>query len=810
MIEILIIVCIILLIWKWSMIKPYLASVPILGDAEKNSNLAHDNALKNVNDLYKLQSSINKQLQDIANSTDQSNISQQLTIQTTKDVALVSQKISDSIALSISSKNIVSDFQTAIDTINTVQQAVAQVSIQSTNDQTAMNANVASAQSLINYTSKIFTDTKAIMANLNTQVNSASSSITSAMDIATSQANNILSIGNEIEVQLVKFQQLLQSTYTQSKLLLTQLISGMQILSQVYSSLAVVDQQITVIGYLLYKNPYIPPLINTLPSITKFKINDIITQFNTISPTLINILASMKECFINDNLPVYINGVKSDDINYLLETVILNFKYLVQSASPSTEQYHTTYDEISKLIITVSGYVNPIQTAILSANTLQTNALTTIKKINQTADLLMSSVNSQNANSQVLNKGISDTETIIKNAIVIQQKIVNDASNINSLQQELLNAIKARQYAPNSNLQQASQVTIQNVIKKIQPSFQNIANDLQESLSSQQKTSSMLTHMSNLINSTNDISNASKNYLASLIDLIAKSKLDTQSAVSQAKAVQDFINSFLELLKPKNFTADDIVQEIKHLQININEVIVHIQKIVNGADKSLTATQSLSTISTNLLDTLLNLINNEIFPITGIRVSYEIEPTSKSVIASIYSVKDVQQKTGPPVSISALINKAVYPKINRGPNNLVNFDSTSFTSKYFPYFKQETVQTNNQATVQAPAIQATNTSSSNSGTVTGSGSCDTTGKCTNTTCINGVCTTKITYANTTSTSCVNGVCNTTTCTNGVCTTKPANQTFINRRQMVFDAVKNKDYTYNMYSPLNDSVDHYLF
>ena len=86
----------------------------------------------------------------------------------------------------------------------------------------------------------------------------------------------------------------------------------------------------------------------------------------------------------------------------------------------------------------------------------------------------------------------------------------------------------------------------------------------------------------------------------------------------------------------------------------------------------------------------------------------------------------------------------------------------------------------NDTNVQSSASNNTSTT----GSATSGGFCDTTGKCTTTTCQNGACTTKVSYASSTRRQCVNNVCTTTKCSQGQCvtTTEPAKTSFINRRK----------------------------
>ena len=111
MIEILIVVVVILLIWKWSTVKPYLESIniPLLGDAEKNSEVAHNTAINNVQELYRMQDSISEQLQSTLVSVGNSANTQSTAVQATYEAAQFAQKISVALKDSIASTEKVPD-----------------------------------------------------------------------------------------------------------------------------------------------------------------------------------------------------------------------------------------------------------------------------------------------------------------------------------------------------------------------------------------------------------------------------------------------------------------------------------------------------------------------------------------------------------------------------------------------------------------------------------------------------------------------------------------------------------------------------
>jgi len=643
MIEIIIIVCIILIIWKWSVIKPYLTSPLSLSTTIQNSNLAHDNAIKNVQQLYNLQNTISHQLQVNSSSQNQSIYAQQLTIQATADAALAAQKLAEKLKMPIASNAIIPEIQYVIELMNNVKQLSNQAVAQANLDKKIMNDQIQSIQDMKN----LLPNTKTVISDLDNQISISKKSITTVLDKVTGQANTILTTGTAIEDQSKKLIQILSSANAQGKILASKFNASVDILKQVYNTLNLSKQQAIVINTLISKtpNPVMPEsLKSSIPA-------DIINSVKQLADVSNDIIKAINE------LSLIINLTFSIDITNKIK--VLND--VIRFSEKGDDFNQTSLFKATSMITFIDGLINPVQNAIITANKLQDNAAGSFQQVIMTANKLLSSSMGHDQFLDKIKTALSDFTNNLQKASNVQQKVVDDTNAIINLQQPLQNAISAHQSAPTSNLQNLSQDIIQKLLNQLQPLFKTVADDLQLANEAQKTAVFSLKTLSENKSAATGFFDDTNNNLTSLNNAIAKSKSDTQDAISQANAVQTFINIFVDKLKDGNKVLSDWIDFINSTQSTIDSVFPVIQSAEELADKTLINVSKIGSDISSALNLLISLINNKVSPITGVSIAYNYDVNSNA------NIKILVKNT------NAVITTITAPYINLLPNNFANF-----------------------------------------------------------------------------------------------------------------------------------------
>ena len=940
MIEILIIVCVVLLIWKWKFSKPKV--LPVLGVASQNSKVTYDNATQNIQVLHSKQASINQQLESTLNSIEKNADSQLATVQVTQDATQIAQKTSTVLNDPNLSSGTLPQIENALNVIEAVEKEMEQSSTIAEQNQKIMNSQVELAQALITSTTGSYDTTKAVVDDLSNQAAILSQSITSSVDNDTTKANEILVKGESLQKKLILLEQGITSIYSQGKLLIPQFISSMQTLTQIYKNVSIMALQFHVIEDLVFRRPIMSGSAESL-----FPEN--------IKNELIEIIKLLKQngngaSILIRNVPEVLGRkIDSNSINefYYVMSMLTKNDFEDKSKNDPYGKEHL-YNMILEFINKISGFVNPIQKAILTANSLQSNAISSIKQIKSVSDKLMTVVNTQNIEAQNLVKIMPHIQSYVNKVLQDQKRVKTISSYIPPLHQELSNAIHDEKNAQNINAKNAAQLLIQNTIKKIQPVLQKYTIALQDAKEDQVRSTSNLKAFSDMVNNVKELSVISSNTLVELNDVIAKSKIDTQSAINQAKAIHEFITSFTSYLDSKRMLEDDeldqaissIPKEIGRMfesldiKTSTDEILVNSQQIIKSTSEIfdrffvIFGTVMPSRLGKRVLFTYddsskkgkvtilnvdkttnaeISVLENREYPLVDITPSVIKSFSQESFLGLFTSTYDVIQNKKytanrlPGVVYDEVMQHNVtnvqpaqlHSNVTNVQNSQPLFTYTTFPGQYWdgaksgeykcpnakgvdlkgnggdfanyciftgddgekyaqeycntdeycagyvmdvggkiqlidrrigvvensskPYnnFNVKTqngqLHSNVRNDVHSTATQA-GSNSNGSGSVSVSGSCDVNGRCVTTTCQNGACVEKISYASSTRRQCINGVCSTTKCANGVCTTTtdPATQaSFTNRRRMVFDAVK-KDNYYDYNIPLHSSMDYDSF
>jgi hypothetical protein len=652
MIEIIILVCVIIVIWKWSDIKSYLTPVLSLDKSLQNSSIAYDNATKNVQQLYTLQDSVSQQINASLDTKDKTIYSQQLTVQTTTDAANAVQKLADKLDPT-NTNTLIPEIQYAINLINKVNQVAAQSTAQIEVDEKIKNDQINSMQAITD----LLPNTKATVSDLDEQINESTKSITKALDKVTNEANAIINTGTAIQNQVNIIIQILSSANAQGKILASEFRSAMGVLSQVYESLNLSYIQSNVIHYLLVKNSVIPDSFkNVIPEQTLLAIDKINTINNENMKAISDLTSNIKSAF-------------DIDINAKL----LALDEVLSMSVKGINYQQTSFDKMFGILEFIDGLINPVQTAILSANRLQAIASITFQKVIFTSNQLLSSSMNKNQYLDKFKTNMADFTNNLKKAITAQQKVNNDTDALVKLQQPLQNAILAKQSAPNTNLQNIAQVVVQKLSNQLQSLFKNIAGNLTVAGEAQNEVLLSLKTLSENNASNMPVFGNSDDKLLELNNIIDKSKMDTQNAINQANAVQSFIDVFVHKLKRDNLDIKTLIDFTNSTQNTIDSVFPAIEKVGDLTGNALINAQKISKDVATSLTTLLNIISLTTAPITGVDVFYNYDNNGVATVDIITKTDTGSIKVG-----------NVFPYVDLMPDNLKVFLSSYNTKVETP------------------------------------------------------------------------------------------------------------------------------
>jgi hypothetical protein len=666
MIEILIVVVVILLIWKWSTVKSKVLPVTTLEVASQNSNVAYDNVAQNIQVLHSKQDSINQQLQSTLNSIEKTADSQLATVQVTQDATQIAQKTSTVLNDPNLSIGTLPQIENALNIIEAVKEEIKQSSAIAEQNQKIMNSQVELAQALITSTTESYDTTKAVVDDLSNQATISSQSISSSVDNDTMKANEILVKGESLQKKLNLLEQVITSVYSQGKLLIPQFVSSMQTLNQIYKNVSIMALQFHVMEDLIYRRSIISKSEESLfPENIKNELIEIIK--------LLQQNGKGARILIQDVPDALSRKIDSGSINRFYEVMSMLTK------SDSEDKFKDDpykkrhlYNMILEFINKISGFVNPIQNAILTANSLQSNAMSSIKQIKSISDKLMTDVNTQNTEAKNLVKIIPHIQSFVDRALQAQKRVEIISSYIPPLHQELSNAIHDEKNAQNINAKNAAQLLIQDTIKKIQPVLQKYTIALQEAKEEQVRSTLNLKTFSDTVNSVKVLSVISSNTLVELNDVIAKSKIDTQSAINQAKAIHEFITSFTSYLESeRDLEEDDLDKMISSLPKEVVRMFETLD-IKTSTDEILVNSQQIIKSTSEIFDRFFVIFGTVMPSRLGKRVLFTYDGSSKKGKVTILNVDKTTN-----AKISILDNRE-YPLVDVTPSVIKSFSQESF------------------------------------------------------------------------------------------------------------------------------------
>ena len=664
MIEILIIVCVVLLIWKWSSSKSKV-SPTTLGVASQNSKVAYDNAAQNIQVLHSKQASVNQQLQSTLNSIEKTANSQLATVQVTQDATQIARKTSTALNDPNLSSGTLPQIQNALNIIEAVKQEMTQSSAIAEQNQKTMNSQVELAQALITSTTGSYDTTKAVVDDLSNQAIILSQSITTSVDNDTMKANEILVKGESLQKKLNSLEQALSSVYSHGKLLIPQFLSSMQTLIQIYKNVSIMALQYHVLEDLTFRKSIISnseePLFPENIKSELIKMIGLLKQNGNGANALIKDVPEVLERRINPN--------SINEFYYVMAMLTKNDFEDTSKNDPYKKGHF--YNMVLAFINKISGFVNPIQQAILTANSLQSNAMSSIKQIKAVADKLITVVNTQNIEAKNLVKNIPNLQSFVNIAVQAQKNVETISSYIPPLHQELSNAIHSEKNAQNINSQNTARLLIQDTIKKIQPVLQNYTLALQDAKEKQVNSTLNLKTFSDAVNNVKALSVISSNTLVELNHAIAKSKIDTQSAINQAKAVQEFITSFTSYLDSERMLEEDEIDDVISDTHKYNKYFEPLD-IKTITDEILINSQQLIKSTSEVFDRFFVIFGTVMPSILGRRVLFTYDDASKKGRVTILNVDKTTN-----VETSVLDNRE-YPLVDVTPSFIKSFSQESF------------------------------------------------------------------------------------------------------------------------------------